>query len=91
MTTIIEVLGDPLSKALNIKPIQAKGLLRLAIKDVMPNKTVEQLSLKEITTILKEGLKERLNKIGVENSDIIVIDLTNFITANQSLVTILRV
>ena len=91
MTTIIEVLGDPLSKDLNIKPIQAKGLLRLAIKDVMPNKTVEQLSLKEITTILKEGLKERLNKIGVENSDIIVIDLTNFITANQSLVTILRV
>ena len=72
MTTIIEILGEPLSKALNIKPIQAKGLLRLAIKDAKPNKPVEQMSLKDIKVVLSQGLNERLNKIGVTNSAQIV-------------------
>ena len=90
MTTVIEILGDPLSKALNIKPIQAKGLLRLAIKDVMPNKDIEHLSFKDITTILKEGLDGRLNKIGVPNSNKVVKDLITYITENQSLVTLIR-
>ena len=90
MTTIVEVLGEQLSKALNIKPIQAKGLLRLAIKDAMPNKVVEELSLKDIKVVLNQGLNERLNKIGVSNSDKIVKDLVNYMTANQSLITIIK-
>jgi hypothetical protein len=90
MTTIIEILGDPLSEALNIKPIQAKGLLRLAIKDVMPNKNIEHFSLKDITMVLNEGLDERLNKIGVPNSKNLVKDLISYITENQSLLTIIR-
>ena len=90
MTTVIEILGDPLSKALNIKPIQAKGLLRLAIKDVMPNKDIDQLSFKDITVILKEGLDGRLKKIDVPNSSKIVKDLIIYITENQSLVTLIR-
>ena len=90
MTTIIEVLGEQLSKALNIKPIQAKGLLRLAIKDVMPNKLVEQMSLKDIKVVLSQGLNERLNKIGVPNSAQIVKELVNYMTANQSLITIIK-
>lgn len=56
----------------------------------MPNKQAEQLSLKDIKVVLSQGLNERLNKIGVPNSDQIVKDLVNYITANQSLVTILK-
>ena len=91
MTTVIEILGDPLAKALNIKPIQAKGLLRFAIKDVMPTKDIEHLTFKDITTILKQGLDGRLKKIGVSNTSKIVKDLVIYITENQSLITLSRV
>jgi hypothetical protein len=91
MTSIIEVLGEQISKALNIKSIQAKGLLRLAIKDVMPDKPVDQMSLKDIKVVLNQGLTERLNKIGMSNSAQIVKELVKYITANQSLITIIKI
>ncbi len=91
MTSIIEVLGEQISKALNIKSIQAKGLLRLAIKDVMSDKPVDQMSLKDIKVVLNQGLTERLNKIGVSNSAQIVKEVANYITANQSLITIIKI
>ena len=90
MTSIMEVLGDELSNLLNIKPIQAKGLLRLSVKDIMPDKLAEELSLKNLTDVLKGGLKGRLDRIGISNSDMIVKKMINFATNKQSLITILK-
>ena len=90
MTSIMEVLGDELSDLLKIKPIQAKGLLRLSVKDVLPGKLAEELTLKNLTEVLKEGLKGRLDRIGVSNSDLIVKKMVNFATNKQSLITILK-
>ena len=90
MTNIIEILGEQLAKVLNVKPIQAKGLLRLSIKDVMPNKATDDLSFKDITLILKQSLNDRLNKIGVPNGNKVVQNLVQYITDNQSLMTLLR-
>jgi len=90
MTSIMEVLGDELSNLLKIKPIQAKGLLRLSVKDVLPGKLAEELTLKNLTEVLKEGLKGRLDRIGVSNSDLIVKKMVNFATNKQSLITILK-
>jgi len=90
MTSIMEVLGDELSNLLKIKPIQAKGLLRLSVKDVLPGKLAEELNLKNLTEVLKEGLKGRLDRIGVSNSDLIVKKMVNFATNKQSLITILK-
>ena len=90
MTSIMEVLGDELSNLINIKPIQAKGLLRLSIRDVIPGQLAEDLTLKNLTDVLKEGLKGRLDRIGVPNSDVIVNKMVNFTTKKQSLITILR-
>ena len=90
MTSIVEVLGDELANLLNIKPIQAKGLLRLSIRDVIPGQIAEDLTLKKLTDILKTGLKGRLDRIGASNSDIIVNKMVNFATKKQSLITILK-
>ena len=90
MTSIVEVLGDELANLLNIKPIQAKGLLRLSIRDVIPGRIAEDLTLKKLTDILKTGLKGRLDRIGASNSDIIVNKMVNFATKKQSLITILK-
>ena len=90
MTSIMEVLGDELANLLNIKPIQAKGLLRLSIRDVMPGQLAEDLTLNNLTGVLKEGLKGRLDRIGASNSDMIVKKMVNFATKKQSLITILR-
>ena len=90
MTSIMEVLGDELSTMLNIKPIQAKGLLRLAIRDVIPGQLAEELTLNQLMDVLKNGLKGRLERIGVSNSNIIVNKMVNFATKKQSLITILR-
>jgi len=90
MTSIMEVLGDELASLLNIKSIQAKGLLRLSIRDVMPAKLAEDLTFKNLTDVLKEGLKDRLDRIGASNSDMIVNKMVNFATKKQSLITILK-
>ena len=90
MTSIMEVLGDELSNVLKIKPIQAKGLLRLSVKDVLPGKLAEELTLKDLTHVLKEGLKGRLDRIGASNSETVVKKMVNFVTKKQSLITILK-
>ncbi len=90
MTSIMEVLGDELANLLSIKPIQAKGLLRLSIRDVMPDKLAEDLTLQNLTDVLKKGLKGRLDRIGASNSEMIVNKMVNFATKKQSLITILK-
>ena len=90
MTSIMEVLGDELSNLVNIKPIQAKGLLRLSIRDVLPGQLAENLTLNDLTDVLKKGLNGRLDRIGVQDSDMIVNKMVNFATKKQSLITILR-
>jgi len=90
MTSIMEVLGNELANLLNIKPIQAKGLLRLSIRDVIPGKLAEDLTLNNFMDVLKEGLKGRLDKIGISNSTLIVNKMVNFATKKQSLITILK-
>ena len=90
MTSIMEVLGDELANLLDIKPIQAKGLLRLSVKDVLPGQIAEDLTLNNLTDVLKEGLKGRLDRIGVSNSETVVNKMVNFVTKKQSLITILK-
>ena len=90
MTSLIDVLGDELSTLLSIKPIQAKGLLRLSIKDIMPEQTIDDLPLSNLIDIFQKGLKARLDNIGVPNSTIIINNLITFAKKNQSLITLLK-
>lgn len=89
MSTIVDVLGEFLSNELDIKPIQGKGIVRLGIKDVIPEKAIEKMTLEELKNAINKGIKGRLDKINITNSDTVVGNLIQYIVKNQSLITML--
>ncbi len=91
MTTIIDFLGEKLAKEINKDPMHAKGLLRLTIKDIVPDKPLQELNYKDIIRILKDGLQNRLSKINVSDPDKITSKMLKFINKNQSVVTMFSI
>ena len=91
MKSIIDFLGEKLAEEISKEPMHAKGLLRLAIKDVVSNKKPEELNYKEVVKVLKEGLTERLKKINVSSPEIITDSMVEFVTKNQSVITMLSI
>ncbi|NHI90874.1 MAG: hypothetical protein EAX96_00140 [Candidatus Lokiarchaeota archaeon] len=91
MKSIIDFLGEKLSQEINKEPMHAKGLLRLAIKDIVADKKPEELNYKEIVEILKTGLSNRLKKIKIENPEKVTNEMVTFVTKNQSVITMISI
>ena len=83
MTTIVDVLGEFLSKELDIKPIQGKGIVRLGIKDVVPEEDVQKMSLEELKDAINKGVKGRLDKIGIAETNKVIANLIKYMIKNQ--------
>ncbi len=83
---IINFLGELLSKRIGISPPAARGLIKLAIKDQMgPFSPLESLSFINLKQVLENSLKDRLIKINVDNIPILIEELVEQLTKNQSL------
>ena len=91
MKSIVDFLGEKLAEEISKEPMHAKGLLRLTIKDVIPNKKPEELNYKEVVKVLKEGLPDRLNRIKVANSETVAGKMVEFVNKNQSVITMLSI
>ena len=88
---IINLLGDKLSKELKISPPAARGLIKLAIKDeVGPFKPLDQLSFRELKSIIHNSLRNRLTKLEIKSVSKII-EVINFeLIDKQSLITMSR-
>ena len=85
---MIKYLSIILSEEVNLSSAASGGLIRLAIKDeIGPFKPLKQLDLKDYKTSCENALKERLQKLSVENIDQIIERLVNELIQNQSLIT----
>ena len=85
---IINYLGEKLAKRIDISPLAARGLLKLAIKDELgPFETFSKLSFNDLLKVIQNALKGRLEKIKVGNTDEIVKFMLNELSRSQSLLT----
>ena len=76
---------------LSAKKPKIRGLIKLSIKDTMPDRGIEQLTFKDVTTMINQGLQTRLENLNVPDNKKIVKDLNKFFLMNQSLITLSRV
>ena len=85
---MIKYLSLILSEEISLSPSASGGLIRLAIKDeVGPFKPIKQLDLKDYRNSCANALKERLQKLSVDNIDQIIERIVNELIQNQSLIT----
>ncbi len=83
---IINFLGEILSKKIGISPPAARGLIKLAIKDqIGPFSQIESLNFNSLKKVIENTLKDRLIKINVNNIPILIKELVEQLTKNQSL------
>ena len=86
---IIKVLGKVLSHCINISPLASRGLLKLAIKDELgPFIAFKELIYQDLKKVIRNSLRERLKKLGVQEKRIetIIKQLGNALSENQSLI-----
>lgn len=89
---MIKYLSLFLSEEINLSPSASGGLIRLAIKDeVGPFKPLKQLDFRDYRNSCENALKERLQKLNVDNIDQIIERILNELIQIQSLITMEKV
>ncbi len=86
LNNAVSFLGEKLAIEINIEPIAGKGLIRLAIKDDLGE--AQDINIQKLRKVIKNGLKNRLEKINVENVNSVITKLDSLLISNQSLFTI---
>lgn len=85
---IFKFLGNILAESVNISPPAARGLLRLAIKDLFgPFKLIEKLNYEELQSVILNSLPKRLKNLEVKDIDGLIDHVSEELTNNQSLIT----
>lgn len=83
-----QFFGDLLSEKINRRPIACRGLIRFSLKDT--GSSAENPSYDSLLKAFKEGLKIRLENIGIERTDVVINEMITELKNNQSLLTIGR-
>lgn len=85
---IINYLGEWLSKSINISSPAARGLIKLAIKDdLSPFKPLEQVIYKDLKFVIENSLKQRLIKLEIKETEVIIEILLDKLNKHQSLIS----
>lgn len=89
---IINYLGEFLSRSINISPPAARGLLKLAIKEELgPFKPLEQVNYKDFKLVINNSLKQRLFKLEVHETSLIIEILLDKLSKFQSLISMTNI
>ena len=72
---IVQFFGQILSEKIGHKAIACSGIVRLSIKDA--NKDPEFITANELKEIFRDTLKDRLQRIGIENYN----EVSNYMSA----------
>lgn len=86
LNNAVSFLGEKLASEINIDPIAGKGLIRLAIKDDLGES--HDINIQKLRNVIQNGLKKRLERIDIENVNLIIKKLDNLVVTNQSIFTI---
>jgi len=85
---IVNYLGEFLSKFISISPPAARGLIKLAIKEELgPFRLLENVNYKEFKLTIESSLKNRLLKLEVKETEVIVEILLDKLIKFQSLIS----
>ena len=85
---IINYLGEYLSKSINISPPAARGLIKLAIKEELgPFKPLDLVNYRDFKSVIESSLKNRLLKLEVKETEVIVEIILDKLNKFQSLIS----
>ncbi|MHA2290440.1 MAG: hypothetical protein ACXABG_16765 [Promethearchaeota archaeon] len=85
---IINYLGEYLSKSINISSPAARGLIKLAIKEELdPFKPLNQINYKDFKLVIENSLKQRLIKLEINETSVIIEILLDKLSRFQSLIS----
>jgi hypothetical protein len=92
LSEVVTLLGTQLSRSIHKPVLVCKGLVRLAFKDAGLDLLLSQnaLELLEINFVIENHLKQRLEKLRIENVDEIVASLSLDMTRSQVILTMSR-
>ena len=86
---ILNLLASKISKEISISYPAARGLLKLSIIDEFgPFKPLKELKFSDMTSVIKDSLKNRLIELNVRDYNNLILVLTKELKNNQSLFTI---
>lgn len=89
---MIKYLGIILSEKIDLSPSASAGLIRLSIKDTVgPFKPIKRLKFKDYQLSCEIHLKNRLQKLNINNIDQIIKRILDELVQNQSLITMEKV
>ena len=86
---ILNLLASLISKEISISFPAARGLLKLSIIDEFgPFKSLKEIKFLDMTSVVKNSLKNRLIELNVRDYKKIILILTDELKNNQSLFTL---
>ena len=84
---VIKYLGNKLAELITISPPGARGLIKLAVKDVLgPFKPLQQVTYRELKITIENALKKRLLSLEINSIDKIIEELSDLLARYQSLI-----
>ncbi|MBN1800244.1 MAG: hypothetical protein JW891_01985 [Candidatus Lokiarchaeota archaeon] len=92
MVEIINYLGIHLAQLVQISPLAARGLIKLAIKDELgPYFQFDKIKFQELKLTISNSLKIRIQKLKNIETDKVIKKLEEELIENQSLITMSKV
>ena len=86
---ILNLLASLISKEINISFPAARGLLKLSIIDEFgPFKSLKEIKFLDMTSVVKNSLKNRLIELNVQDYKKLILILSDELKNNQSLFTL---
>ena len=89
---LINILGEILAQKTNLSPPAGRGLIKLAIKDQFgPFTALEEIDFDNLKQAITVSLRNRLEKLEINNWRNLIITLLEELIKNQSITTISKI